>query len=100
MEPELQSIDAFAQYLFDDDRETFTLLECQNLGSHIHLSNSKIRRVLESYGFRYIKPEHGKTVRGFTTNSNDRWYGPGSSKTYGGGGGSSIINLANTKLSD
>lgn len=100
IEPELQSIEAFAEYLLEDERDSFMLADCQALGAKLHISNSKIRDALEGYGFRYIGPEHGKTMRGFTTGSNDRWYGPGSSRTHGGGGGSSIVSLANTKLSD
>lgn len=93
-EPELASIEAFAEYLIDDDRTTFTLADCQALGVSIRLSNQKIRLALESYGFKFIPPEHGRTVRGFTSNSHDRWYGPGSAATHGGSGQTNIAGFA------
>jgi len=92
--PELASIEAFAEYLLEDDRDSFTLADCQALGASIHLSNSKIRAALEEYGFHYVKPEHGRSVRGFTSNSHDRWSGPGSCATHGGSGQTNISGFA------
>ncbi len=89
--PELASIEAFAEYLLEDDRETFTLAECQALGASIHLSNGKIRAALEEYGFRYVKPEHGRSVRGFTSNNHDRWT---ACPTHGGSGQTNISGFA------
>lgn len=89
--PELASIEAFVEYLIEDERKEFTLADCQILGEAIHLSNSKIRAALEDYGFLYAPPQHGRTMRGFKTNSHDRW---SAYSSHGGSGGSSIISLA------
>jgi hypothetical protein len=38
-----------------------------------------------------------KTVRGFTSNSHDRWYGKGSCPTHGGSGWEQIAGFAGQK---
>ena len=53
-----------------------------------------IRLELESWGFRLKRRAFEHRTRGFTTNSHDRWYGPGSSPTHGGSGGGALMGLA------
>ncbi len=50
--PELESIEAFATYLMDDDREEFTHDELVALKNNIHVSIAEIKAKLESLGFR------------------------------------------------
>ncbi len=78
-EPEFASVDAFIKYLVDDERGTYTVEELGKLNHRLRITQAEIRDQLESKGFslerRAVpKPEH----RGFTTSSNDRWWGPGS----------------------
>lgn len=61
-EPELQSIEAFIKYLHEDERKTFTLVDCQDLGECIHMSNSKIRAILEYHAKQETCPH--TNVRG------------------------------------
>lgn len=91
---EYMSLDAFVEYLMDEERETFTAedLSCLSEGTGRH--NSLLRRDLEAWGLTLARRGHVTKVRGFTTSSNDRWYGPGSSPCHGGSGYEQINGFA------
>jgi hypothetical protein len=84
--PEFESIETFATFLIDDDREEFTHEELIALNTNLHIPIGKIKKELESYGFKLAHRPIEKHTRGFTTSSNDRWFGPGAQKTHGGAG--------------
>jgi hypothetical protein len=86
-DPEFASIDIFAQYLKDEERTTFTVQELNAVNYQTRLMRDEIRQALDFLGFT-LEPqaEAVKRVRGFQSNSNDRWSGPGSEKTHGGSG--------------
>jgi hypothetical protein len=77
-QPELESIESFATFLIDDDRETFTSEDLTKLSFTLHQSNHEISEGLKAYGLRLAPREPVRRVRGIRTSSNDRWYGPGS----------------------
>lgn len=85
-DPEYASINAFAQFLLDDDREEFSHEDLTALNQRLKIPVAAIRKELEDIGFKLALRAPEKRVRGFTTSSNDRWYGPGSIKTHGGAG--------------
>ena len=82
--PEFATIATFIQYLRDDERTTFSAQELQSLNFALQKPLDEIRAVLEEEGFSSIPQVTIKRVRGFTTSSNDRWFGPGSDPTHGG----------------
>lgn len=84
--PEYKNTDAFVQFLMDEDRLEFTHVDLRALGLNLRQPLAAIRAELESYGLKLANRQPEKRVRGFTTSSNDRWYGPGSLKTHGGAG--------------
>lgn len=90
-DPEFENVETFAEYLDDDERETFmpTELACLNArtGRPVH----EIRVALEAYGFKLPRREKVKDVRTFGTNPNTRW---SSCPTHGGGGGGCIMGMA------
>jgi len=92
--PEYKSVELFIQFCEEDDRETFTHLELRALALNTQQSGSKIRPMLEEAGFKLALREPEKKVRGFGTNSHDRWHGPGSSATHGGSGWEQINGFA------
>lgn len=94
MEPEYESVEAFAEYLMADERTEFTLEDVVKLADRIQGSNSKIIYELKSYGFSMAARVPPKKVRGFTTSSHDRYFGPGCSKTHGGSGWEQISGFA------
>lgn len=91
---EFASIEAFVEYLWDDDREEFDWRELNCLNARTQKTNRAIRRELESWDLKLAKRPHEKTHRGFRTSSHDRWFGPGSCPTHGGSGWAQIIGQA------
>lgn len=94
MGPEYESVEAFAEFLLADDRTSFTLADVVKLAVNTQTSDPKVIAELESYGFSKEKREPAKAVRGFQSNSHDRWYGPGACKTHGGSGWEQISGFA------
>ena len=82
--PEFASVEAFAQYMYDEDRTDFSHEDLHALGYRTRTRIDELRVALGAYGLRLGVREIPKPVRGFTTSSNDRWFGPGACKTYGG----------------
>jgi hypothetical protein len=95
--PEHTSVEMFVEYLIDDERETFDHNDLIFLGESTHRRRQVLRNELESYGFKLVKRESERVVRGFNANSNDRWCGPGSCRTYGGSGWEQISGFAGDK---
>jgi hypothetical protein len=73
-------------YKLDDDDLTFTTAELLCLNEHTHVPVRELRALLAKIGLRFVPREPERRVRGFTTSSHDRWYGPGADKTHGGSG--------------
>lgn len=85
-DPEYASIESFSQYLLDDEREEYTHEDLAALNFRTRMPIAMIRKELESYGFKLAGRAPEKQVRGFTSNSHDRWHGKGSLPTHGGAG--------------
>lgn len=84
--PEYESVEAFVEHCLDDERDHFTTADMQALNRATHVRLSDVRKALEGYGLRFVPRQPQKRIRGFQTGSNDRFYGPGSAKMYGGSG--------------
>lgn len=91
---EFASVEDFAEYLLDDDRCSFSHTELMALVTRTGQPAGQIRQALEGFGFEAILREREKKIRGFNTNSHDRWFGPGSSPTHGTHGTNQIMGLA------
>lgn len=88
--PEYSSIDSFI-----DDNETgyFSSDDLAILNYRLRRPIREIKMELEKYGLRLRQRNREQDVRGFSSNSHDRWDGKGSCPSHGGGGGSSIIGF-------
>lgn len=95
--PETDSIEAFAEFLLDDERDSFTFDEVSVLNTKLGIRRSDIVKELEGYGLTYEPRETEKRIRGFKTSSNDRWFGPGSMDSHGGSGADQICGFATTQ---
>jgi len=85
--PELESVEAFAESLLDDERTEFTFEEATELAIALGFSvATPVIRALKEYGFRMAERQPERQVRGFHANNHDRWYGKGSCPTHGGSG--------------
>lgn len=96
-EPEFESVEAFVGFLLDEDRTTFCLGEVEMLSLRLQTSNQKVIAELKSYGLSMVERPVPKVVRGFQSNSHDRWYGPGACRTFGGSGWEQITGFAGQK---
>ena len=94
---EYLSVEAFVEFCMDDERTTFTHVELGELAYATKTSRCKVRKELEGYGLTLEPRAALKRTRGFTTNSNDRFYGPGSEKMHGGSGHEQIRGMAGQK---
>lgn len=92
--PELESVEAFAEFLLDDERTRFSFEEAEELSEALGYSiAAPVIKALKEYGFEMIPRESERRVRGFRANSHDRWYGPGSCPTHGGSGWEQIVGV-------
>jgi len=80
------AIEDFATELLDDDREVFTYAEASELGDEMGVHAYVVIRELKAIGFGMAPREPERRVRGYRSNSHDRWYGPGACRTHGGSG--------------
>ena len=94
-EPELESVEAFVEFLVDNEREDFTFSEAEVLAKALgHSTPALVIRDLKGYGLKMTPREPAKRVRGFTTSSHDRFFGPGSSPMHGGSGWEQIAGFS------
>jgi len=71
---ELTSVEAFGEYLLDDERTEFTFEEAEELAEALGLSVAgSIIAALKGYGFTMAERVPEKRVRGFHANNHDRW---------------------------
>lgn len=90
-------LDCIAEFLYDEDRKTFTFKDAQDWskenGWNVERPSLCIQG-LKARGFLMVERDVVRSIRTLGSNPHDRWYGPGSCKTFGGAGGSSIMNMA------
>jgi hypothetical protein len=92
--PEFATVEDFVESLCDDDRTEFNHRELQCLAHRTGKTVPSVREELEEFGLTLERRAVKREGRGFKVSSHDRWFGPGSSPTHGGGGGGAIIGMA------
>jgi hypothetical protein len=95
--PEHESVEAFAEYLLAEERESFTYMEADTIGKGLKVATYVVIDGLKEFGFTYEGRASEKRVRGYRTSSLDRWFGPGASKSHGGSGHEQICGFAGQK---
>ena len=83
-DPEFASLVAFVAFLRDEERDSFSVEDLGCLNFRTHRPLVELRSALQGMGFALVKRGIPRKVRGFTSSSNDRWFGPGSEPTHGG----------------
>ena len=90
--PEHASVEAFGEYLLADDRTSCTYDEAVELAEALGLSVPvSVIRELRTYGFEVGERPVPKHVRGFNSNSHDRW---SAYPNHGGSGWQQITGIA------
>jgi len=95
--PEHESVEAFVEYLLSEDRSSFSFEEADKVACGLKVATYVVINGLKGLGLTYDGRKTDKKVRGFTTNSHDRWFGPGASKSHGGSGHEQITGFAGRK---
>ena len=89
------AIEEFANDLLDDDRLNFTFSEAEALAFELGYSvATPVIRSLKTLGFTMEERMPERRVRTISSNSHDRWTGPGSSPTHGGSGWEQVSGFA------
>lgn len=88
---EYRSIEDFVEFKMEDDDPEFTHYDLACLNVRIGMARHLIRQVLVGYGLKFKLREKPREVRGFSSNPHNRWAG---NPMCGGGGGGSIIGMA------
>lgn len=92
--PEFETVETFVEFLLDDERTSFTLGEAAKVAARTGTSNRAAIDALVGYGLTYDAPGVARRVRGYTTSSNDRYFGPGSERMHGGSGYEQVTGFA------
>lgn len=88
---EYASVEALAEFLMDSDEEQFDHWDLQCLNSRLGVPACTIRKTLEGYGLTLKLRAKERQIRGFKSNSHDRW---SAYPSHGGGGGGSIMGMS------
>ena len=91
---EYASVTDFAEYLMDDERDSFTAAELHQLCYYLKARWIEVKAALEAYGFVIAGVSKEQQPRMATDNPHDRWFGPGSSNSHGGSGWEQIAGFA------
>jgi hypothetical protein len=93
--PELESVEAFVEFLLDGGRDSFTYVEAEGLATDLGQTTAAyVIRGLKGYGLTMVTREPERRVRGINSPQHDRWYGKGSCKTHGGSGWEQVTGFA------
>ena len=92
-----EAVTSFVDDKLGDDETSFSFIEAEKLAAGVGIHVSTIIRLAQEAGLGYTGRETPKRVRGFTTSSNDRYFGPGSSNSHGGSGHEQISGFAGQK---
>jgi len=91
------AVTEFVDEKLGNEETEFSFVEAEKLSKDVGIHVSTIIRLGQEAGLSYSGRETVKRVRGFTTSSNDRWFGPGSSNSHGGSGWEQISGFAGQK---
>ena len=91
------AVTSFVDEKLGDEETSFCFPEAEKLAKDVGIHVSTIIRLGQEAGLSYLGRETPKRVRGFTTSSNDRYFGPGSSNSHGGSGWEQINGFSGEK---
>ena len=92
--PEYESVEAFAELLYDEERSSYSYEEITMLSSCVRVSVHRLIKELEGYGLTYRGRPKKDSVRGFKSNDHNRWDG---NPCSGGSGYEQIAGFAGRK---
>ena len=91
---EMLSVANFVEDKLDNDCDTFTGGELQQLAAALKVAYPLVKDQLISYGLSLACVKAERTFRTFGDNPHNRWMTEDAKRMSGGGGGSSIMGMA------
>ena len=88
---EYTTVERFAEFVLDDERESFTFAELHELAYQLRASWKVLLQELTSYGLALEGQAHEKKFRTVTDNPHDRWT---AYPSHGGSGWEQIAGFA------
>jgi len=76
MDPEYESVDEFADYMFADEREEYTHQEMLCLNFRTGLRIQVIKEALDGYGLTLKHRQFEHAIRGYSSWDHNRWSSP------------------------
>jgi len=90
-DPEFETVEVFAEFLMDDERDSFTYQELNCVAYRVSVPVPQVQTELESFGLHLQHRPHAKRFRGVRENPYTLYAG---NPMCSGSGGNSIIGLA------
>lgn len=94
VEPEFMSVEAFVEFLLDDERTAFLPGEAQKVAANTSCSLSQIIEELKGFGLSIHTNHVQKATRGISSHSHGTHPFSGSGSTFTTPGGSNIMGFA------
>ena len=90
------AVQALCEDILDNDETSVPFEDIEAAAEEVGLNVTYLVGLVKGYGLKVERAKH-KEVRGFTSNSHDRWHGKGSCATHGGSGWEQIAGFAGRK---
>lgn len=94
VEPEFQSVEAFVEFLLDDERTAFLPGEAQKVAANTRVGISQIIEELKGFGLSIQTNHIQQPTRGINSHSHGTHPFSGSGSTFTTPGGSNIMGFA------
>lgn len=92
-----EAIAALVEDALDDEQTSVPYEEIEAVAEEVGLHVTMLVGLVKGYGMTVGPRTKAKEVRGFTSNSHDRWHGKGSCASHGGSGWEQIAGFAGRK---
>lgn len=91
------AVESLVEETLGDDLDVVTFEACQEVADATGLHVGSVVGLVKGYGLRVGPRAVPREVRGYRSNSHDRWFGKGSCPTHGGSGWEQISGFAGQK---
>lgn len=90
------AVTALCEDALDNEQTTVAFPDVEAIAEEVGLHVTALVGMVKAYGLTVVR-EKTREVRGFTSNSHDRWHGKGSCRSHGGSGWEQISGFAGRK---
>jgi len=91
------AVEVFVEDAMGDERTEVAFAEVEQIAREVGIALVTVVALVKGYGLTIGERPVHREIRGFRSNSHDRWFGKGSSPTHGGSGWEQISGFAGQK---